>query len=80
MTIAVNLDPDTDEARYFNGIVREVNVGSDSDRFRGFRLHAVSSLWLLTLAQNFRVFEKKTVPDILKDGLIRILDHADRFG
>jgi type VI secretion system secreted protein VgrG len=69
VTITVNLDPDTDEARYFNGIVREVNVGSDSDRFRGFRLHVAPSLWLLTLGQNFRVFEKKTVPDILKDVL-----------
>jgi type VI secretion system secreted protein VgrG len=69
ITITVNLDPDTDDARYFNGIVREVNVGSDSDRFRGFRLHVAPSLWLLTLAQNFRVFEKKTVLDILKEVL-----------
>ena len=66
VTIAVGLDPDSNKARYFNGIVREVHVGTDSDRFRGYRLHAVPSLWLSTLAQNFRVFEKKTVPDILK--------------
>ena len=40
VTIAVGLDPDSDKARYFNGIVREVHVGTDSDRFRGYRLHA----------------------------------------
>src|SRR6478672_2484703 len=66
VTIAVGLDADSEKARYFSGIVREVNVGTDSDRFRGFRLHLVPSLWLSTLSQNFRVFEKKTAPDILK--------------
>jgi len=66
VTIAVGLDADSEKARYFNGIVRELNVGTDSDRFRGFRLHLVPTLWLSTLSQNFRVFEKKTALDILK--------------
>ena len=47
------------DARYFNGIVREVNVGSDSDRFRGFRLHAVPSLWLVNPGAKFPSFRKK---------------------
>src|SRR3954465_6163815 len=38
VTITVSLDPATPKARYFNGIVREVHVGSESDRFRGYRL------------------------------------------
>lgn len=66
VTIRVSLDPESDKARFFNGIIREVHLGTESDRFQGFRLSVVPTLWLTTLTQNFRVFEKQAVPDILK--------------
>ena len=66
VTVHVRLNPDTAEERYFNGIVREVRVGTQSDRFQGFRLSVVPKVWLATLSQNFRLFENMTVPDILK--------------
>lgn len=66
VTVSVSLDPLSPKARYFSGIVREVQVGTESDRFRGYRLNVVPKFWLLTQAQNFRIFEKVAVPDILK--------------
>jgi type VI secretion system secreted protein VgrG len=66
VTVHVRLNPETEKERYFNGIVREVHVGTQSDRFQGFRLSVVPTFWLTTLSQNFRLFEKLTVPDILK--------------
>jgi len=66
VTVHVRLNPDDTTARYFNGIVRELRVGTQSDRFQGFRLSIVPKVWLATLSQNFRLFENKTVPDILK--------------
>jgi type VI secretion system secreted protein VgrG len=69
MTVRVSLDSDTNDARYFNGIVREYRVDGETERFRGYRFSVVPNLWLSTLSQNFRVFEKKTVPDILKEVL-----------
>ena len=65
VTIEVSLSPETDEARYFSGIVREFQIGSESDRFRGYRLELVPHFWLTTLSQNFRIFEKVTVVDII---------------
>jgi type VI secretion system secreted protein VgrG len=62
-----------DDARYFNGIVNEVEIGDETERFRRFRLVAVPRLWLLTLTKDFKVFESKTVPDILKEILSWIL-------
>src|SRR5688572_29541016 len=66
VTVHVRLDPETDKERCFNGIVREVRVGTQSDRFQGYRLSVVPKVWLATLSQNFRLFENMTVPDILK--------------
>lgn len=67
VTIRVRLNSENQQSRYFNGIVREVHVGTESERFQGFRLSVVPKLWVTNLSQNFRVFEKKKVPDILKE-------------
>lgn len=65
VTVTVALDMETEAVRHFNGIVREFHFGAQSERFQGYRLSVVPSLWLLSLSQNFRVFEKMSVPDIL---------------
>ena len=44
-------------------------VGTESDRFRGYRLNVVPKFWLLTQSQNFRIFEKLSVPDIINQVL-----------
>jgi type VI secretion system secreted protein VgrG len=56
----------SDNVRYFHGIVNEVEIGSETERFRRFRLVAVPSAWLLTLTKDFKVFEKKNVIEIVK--------------
>ena len=52
--------------RHFHGIVSEVGIGGETERFRRFRLIVVPRLWLSTLSTNFRSFENMTVPDIVR--------------
>ena len=65
ISIKVKVEPSG--ARYFHGIVNEVEIGSETERFRHFRLVAVPTTWLLTLTKDFKVFEKKDVVDIVKE-------------
>jgi type VI secretion system secreted protein VgrG len=65
-TVAVSLAPDSDKKRYFSGLIREVHVGATDERFQRFRLSVVPKMWLMSLNQSFRTFDKQTVPDILK--------------
>jgi type VI secretion system secreted protein VgrG len=67
VSIKVKIDDTT--SRYFHGIVNEVEIGDETERFRHFRLVAVPKLWLLTLIKDFKVFEKMTVIDIVKQVL-----------
>ncbi|HYP04960.1 MAG TPA: type VI secretion system tip protein TssI/VgrG [Bryobacteraceae bacterium] len=66
-TVSVALDHEWTEARHFSGIIREVHVLSQDERFQGYRLSVVPSMWLMNLSQNYRVFEKKKAPDILQE-------------
>jgi type VI secretion system secreted protein VgrG len=71
VSIKVNIEPSG--ARYFHGIVNEVEIGSETERFRHFRLVAVPTAWLLTLTKDFKVFEKKDVsirPELTQSGTI----------
>ena len=70
-TIAVALNPEDGSERYFSGIIREIHATGRDERFQSFRLSVVPSMWLLNLSQNFRVFEKKKVPDILQEVLAK---------
>ncbi|MBC8164294.1 MAG: type VI secretion system tip protein VgrG [Bryobacteraceae bacterium] len=54
------------KGRNFDGIVSEIGIGGETERFRRFRLVVVPRLWLTTLSQNFRSFESETTPDIIK--------------
>jgi type VI secretion system secreted protein VgrG len=67
ISIKVKIDEST--SRYFHGIVNEVEIGDETERFRHFRLVAVPSLWLLTLNKDFKVFEKQSVAEILQQVL-----------
>ncbi|QDF07001.1 type VI secretion system tip protein VgrG [Myxococcus xanthus] len=58
--------------RYVHGWVREVeSLGMKTGR-RRYRAHVVPRLWRLTQHHRSRIFQQKSVPDILKD----ILDAA----
>lgn len=58
--------------RYFNGIVREFTIGHRNDKFTEFRATVVPKLWLSTLTVNSRIFQQKTVQQILEEVLTGI--------
>ena len=67
--VTVKLELPNDATRFFHGFVtRFVQRGTHG---RYFAYHAVVSpwLWFLTRTANCRIFQEKTVPDILKEVL-----------
>jgi type VI secretion system secreted protein VgrG len=55
--------------RYLSGIVRRVKAGMRDLTFKTFRLEVVPKFWLLTRNRTSRLFQHKTIPDILKQVL-----------
>jgi type VI secretion system secreted protein VgrG len=56
-----------DEPRTFNGIVSRFSAGALQGRdMRHYHLEVVPWLWLLTRTTDCRIFQKKSVPDIIK--------------
>ena len=66
VTIAIDL-VDVQGTRYINGLVESFEQTSATDEFSSYRAHLVPSLWQLTLSSNCRVFQNKTVMDIIKE-------------
>lgn len=63
VTISIKLADDT--TRYVNGIVgRFVQGGSDA-RFTTYYAEVFPWLWMLTMSADCRIFQNKTVPDIV---------------
>ena len=54
------LSEDTD--RFFHGIVSEFTQAGRSGRFNLYKLNLVPSIWLLSLENDCRIFQEKTVP------------------
>jgi len=52
--------------RYFNGIVCSFEMSGSDEELESYRALVVPKLWLLTLNTNTRVFQDKTVLDIIK--------------
>lgn len=63
LTIAAN---DQGTKRYFNGIVCSFEMSGSDEELESYRALMVPKLWLLTLNTNTRVFQDKTVLDIIK--------------
>ena len=55
-----------DEPRYFNGIVKALLQIGMKGRFYQYKVEVVPQVWLLTLQQDNRIFQKKSVPDIVQ--------------
>ena len=66
-TLTVEL-PDK-KKRHFNGICNRFSVGHQDEDYAYYRAEVVPQFWLLTLTSDCKVFQNKTVPDILKDVL-----------
>jgi type VI secretion system secreted protein VgrG len=57
-----------EDARYINGIVKSIDQGA-RDRERGFTkytFHVVPNTWFLTRKAQSRIFQDKSVPEIIK--------------
>ena len=52
--------------RYISGICSNFSEGDRNERFTSFSAEVVPKVWLLTRRARSRVFQQKSVPDILK--------------
>jgi type VI secretion system secreted protein VgrG len=52
--------------RQFTGIVNRFSQGNRDVRFSYYYIHVVPQIWLLTQKSQSRIFQQKSVPDILK--------------
>src|SRR5262249_5263768 len=55
--------------RYFHGICSRFTQGASDATFTSYRLEVVPHFWLWTKRAQSRIFQHKTVPDILKEVL-----------
>ncbi len=54
-----------DSERYFNGFVSRFAQGGSDHRFTYYRAQVVPWLWFLTRTADCRIFQNKTIPDII---------------
>ncbi|HLJ86718.1 MAG TPA: type VI secretion system tip protein TssI/VgrG [Candidatus Angelobacter sp.] len=65
--VSVSLVADVNETkRYFHGIVSRISQGAKEERFIHYEAVVVPWLWLLGLKSESRIFQDKTVVDIIK--------------
>jgi type VI secretion system secreted protein VgrG len=65
--VAIRMDLPGSGRRYWSGYVNRFSQGvSTSSRFAQYRATVVPWLWFLTRTSNCRIFQEKTVPDIVK--------------
>ena len=65
--VTIRMDLAEDEERFFHGYVSACSQGGADGRFFGYRLSVRPWLWFLTRTADCRIFQEKTVPDIIKD-------------
>src|SRR5215813_13832271 len=54
------------EERYWNGFISRFSQGSQDRRLTSYRAQMVPWLWFLTRTSDCRIFQNKTVPDIIQ--------------
>lgn len=65
VTIDVQVD-DSGKVRNLNGIISSFEFCGGDEEFNVYRAYIVPSLWLLTLNTDTRVFQNKTVTEVIK--------------
>lgn len=64
--VSIHLElPDAVEFRHFSGICVRASRGNRGEIFTHYKLEIVPKLWLLTQKYQSRIFQMKTIPDIL---------------
>ncbi len=64
--ISVELALDGDATRFFHGLVAEYSQTGRVGNYASYSARVVPWLWLLTRTSDCRIFQQKSVPDILK--------------
>jgi type VI secretion system secreted protein VgrG len=64
--VTIRLNMQTGKPRFFNGICNRFSQGEVDADFTAYHLEMVPQFWLLTKKAQTRIFQQKTVPDILK--------------
>jgi type VI secretion system secreted protein VgrG len=67
--IATRGDGETSQWRYFSGICARFSQGDRNEDFTSYYAELVPKVWLLTRRVQSRIFQQKSVPDILKEVL-----------
>ena len=62
----IRLDLPREGNRYFSGLVSEFRYRGSSGRYASYQCRLSPWLWFLSRASNCRIFQNKTVPDILR--------------
>ena len=65
--VTIRLNTIQDEPRYFNGHVRAFRQTGMVEHLAHYRAVIVPKLWFLTRTADCRIFQNKTVPDIVKE-------------
>ena len=68
-----------DADRYFHGVINKFIQTGSRERFNLYQARMVPSLWMLSLEQDCRIFQKKSVTDIVKQVLQDAGITSDRF-
>ncbi|HWA97942.1 MAG TPA: type VI secretion system tip protein TssI/VgrG [Pirellulales bacterium] len=55
-----------DEPRYFNGFINSFSYVGRNERLHEYRARVVPWLWFLTCTTDCRIFQSKSIPDILQ--------------
>ncbi len=63
--VAVSLQVGDASPRWFNGMVSSFGIDGGDGRYVSYRITARPWLWLLTRSADLRIFQGKTVPDIV---------------
>src|SRR3954451_21129251 len=65
--VMVRLDRTDDQTRYFSGICISATEGEQDETFRAYKLVIVPQLWFLGKTSRSRIFQNKSVPEILQE-------------
>lgn len=74
--VTITIDRDGSETRYINGYVSQFRHAGHDDRFTAYRATVVPWLWFLTQTTDCRIFQKKTVPQIV-ERIFKVLGFMD---
>jgi type VI secretion system secreted protein VgrG len=65
--VTVKLEREKGGTRYFNGHVTRFALGDTLGRYHEYRMTVRAWVWFLTRTSDCRIFQEKTVPDIIKE-------------